>query len=347
MSGIDSRLDSSRPENRKDTSLKAVRIHEFGGTDVLQVEDVEDPDPPEGHVRLKIAACALNHVDVDIREGVSRFPIEFPLILGLEIVGTVDKLGANADGLVKKGDRVMPYLLGGDVFLGVGGDGGYAEYVTCPPSQLVKIPDEIDDWTQAASLQVAFATSWHMLFTRGGLRIGETVLVNSVSAGIGSAAVQLAKLAGATVIGTSSSAEKLEAAADLGMDVGINYNEQNVSEAVMEITGGKGVDLVYEHVGGELFKKGLESLRPRGRLVTCGAHSGEVVPFDVIPFFRSEWTVVGSFVYTRDEVESVLDFARRGLLKPQVAATYPLTEVRAAFDRMESREFFGKLVLVP
>lgn len=327
--------------------MRAVRIHEFGGSDVLRVEDVEDPEPAEGQVRLKVAACALNHVDVDIRDGVSRFPIEFPLIPGIEIVGTVDKIGPAADGVVEVGDRVMPYLLGGDVFLGVSGPGGYAEYVTCPPTQLVKIPDEIDDWVQAASLQVAFATSWHMLFTRGNLRIGETVLVNSVSAGIGSAAVQLAKLAGATVIGTSSSAEKLAAASELGMDTGIDYNEQDVSEAVMDITGGKGVDLVYEHVGGDLFQKGLESLRPGGRLVTCGAHSGEVVPFDVIPFFRSEWTVVGSFVYAREEVESVLDFARRGLIKPQVAETYPLSEARAAFDRMESREFFGKLVLVP
>jgi NADPH:quinone reductase-like Zn-dependent oxidoreductase len=327
--------------------MKAVRIHEFGGPEVLRYEDVEDPRPGDGQVRLKVAACALHHVDVDIREGVSRFPIDFPLIPGLEIVGTVDQMGSNTDGAVKEGDRVMPYLLGGEVFLGVAGPGGYAEYVTCPASQLVRIPDEVDDWVQAASLQVAFGTSWHMLFTRGGLRIGETVLINSVSAGIGSAAVQLAKLAGATVIGTSSSAEKLQAASELGMDVGINYNEQDVPEAVMEITGGKGVDLVYEHVGGELFQKGIESLRTGGRLVTCGAHSGEVVPFDIIPFFRSEWTVVGSFVYTREEVENVLDFARRGLIKPQVAESYPLSEARAAFERMESREFFGKLVLVP
>lgn len=327
--------------------MKAVRMHEFGGPEVLVYEDVEDPEPGEGEVRIEIAACAVNHVDVDIRDGVSRFPIAFPHIPGLEIVGTVDKVGRDAGDEVKVGDRVMPYLLGGEVFLGVAGNGGYAEYVTCPPSQLVKIPNEVEDWVQAASLQVAFSTSWHMLFGRGNLRIGETVLINSVSAGIGSAAVQLAKLAGATVIGTSSSAEKLAAAADLGMDHGIDYTKQDIPEVVMEITGGKGVDLVYEHVGGELFQKGLESIRPDGRLVTCGGHSGEVVPFDIIPFFRSEWSVIGSFVYTREELEHVLDFARRGLVKAQVAETYPLSETRAAFERMESREFFGKLVVVP
>ena len=162
--------------------MKAVRIHEFGGPDVLTYEDVDDPEPGEGQVRLKIHACALNHVDIDVVGGVSRFPIEFPLILGLEIVGTVDKLGPGADGTVAEGDRVMPYLLGGEVFLGVAGPGGYAEYVTCPPEQLVPIPEGID-WVDAAALQVPFGTSWHMLFTRGDLRIGETVLINSVSSG--------------------------------------------------------------------------------------------------------------------------------------------------------------------
>lgn len=324
--------------------MKAVRIHEFGGPEVLRHEDVPTPEPGPREVRLKVNACALNHVDVDIREGVSRFPIDFPLIPGLEMVGTVDALGEGADGW-KVGDRAMPYLLGGPVFLGVFGPGGYAEYVTCPPEQLVAVPDGISD-VDAAALQVAFGTAWHMLFTRGNLRIGETVLINSVSSGIGSAAVQLAKLAGATVIGTSSTAEKLEAAAASGMDHGIDYTRQDIPAEVKRLTGDAGVDLVFEHVGGELFQKALESIKPNtGRVVTCGAHAQEVVPFDIIPFFRSEWTVIGSFVYTREELEKVLDFARRGLISPKVAATYPLEDTRAAMERMESREFFGKIVL--
>jgi NADPH:quinone reductase-like Zn-dependent oxidoreductase len=324
--------------------VKAVRIHEFGGPDVLRHEDVPTPEPGPGQVRLKVHACALNHVDVDIREGVSRFPIDFPLTPGLEMVGTIDALGEGVDGW-SVGDRAMPYLLGGPVFLGVAGPGGYAEYVTCPPEQLVPVPEGISD-VDAAALQVAFGTAWHMLFTRGNLRIGETVLINSVSSGIGSAAVQLAKLAGATVIGTSSSAEKLAAAAESGMDHGIDYTQQDIPVEVMKLTGEQGVDVVFEHVGGELFQKALASVKPNtGRLVTCGAHAQEVVPFDVIPFFRSEWTVIGSFVYTREELEKVLDFARRGLITPKVAATYPLAETRAAMERMESRDFFGKIVL--
>lgn len=312
---------------------------------MLTVDDVADPEPGAGQVRIKVDVCALNHVDVDIREGTSRFEISFPHILGLEVVGRIDQLGEGVDGL-QAGDRVMPYLLGGDVFIGVSGPGGFADYVVAPTKQLVRVPDGISD-EDAGALQVAFGTAWHMLFGRGGLRIGETVLINSVSSGIGSAAVQLAHLAGAFVIGTSSSQEKLDHARRNGMDVGIDYTSEDVPARVMEITSGRGVDLVFEHVGGELFQKALESLSHDGRLVTCGAHAGEVVPFDIIPFFRGQHRIIGSFVYERDELDKVLAFAGRGLLKPLVAGTFPLTEVQDAFELMESRDFYGKLLLRP
>ncbi len=325
--------------------MKAVRIHQFGGRDVLDVEDVPDPEPGRGNVRIKIDVCALNHVDVDIREGISRFDIKFPHILGLEPVGHIDRLGEGVDGF-EVGDRVMPYLLGGDVFIGVGGPGGFADYVTAPTKQLVRVPEVIED-EQAGALQIAFGTAWHMLFGRGGLRIGETVLINSVSSGIASAAVQLARLAGAFVIGTSSSQDKLEQATKNGMDVGIDYTTEDVAARVMDITGGRGVDLVFEHVGGELFQSALDSLSRDGRLVTCGAHAGEVVPFDIIPFFRAQHTIIGSFVYDREELDKVVDFAARGLLEPLVAKTFPLTEVQAAFELLESRDFYGKILLRP
>jgi NADPH:quinone reductase-like Zn-dependent oxidoreductase len=320
-------------------------MHEFGGRDVLAIDDVSDPEPGCGHVRIKVDVCALNHVDIDIREGTSRFELTLPHILGLEVVGRIDKLGEGVDGS-QVGDRVMPYLLGGDVFIGVGGPGCFADYVIAPPKQLVRVPDVISD-EQAGALQIAFGTAWHMLFGRGGLRIGETVLINSVSSGIGSAAVQLARLAGAYVIGTSSSQEKLDRAVAQGMDAGIDYTTEDIPARVMEITSGKGVDLVFEHVGGELFNKAIESLAPDGRLVTCGAHAGEVVPFDIVPFFRAQHTIIGSFVYKREELDKVLDFAARGLLQPLVAKTFPLTEVHAAFELLESREFFGKILLRP
>jgi NADPH:quinone reductase-like Zn-dependent oxidoreductase len=186
-----------------------------------------------------------------------------------------------------------------------------------------------------------------MLITRAGLRSGETVLVNSVGSGIGSAAVQVAKHAGAFVIGTSSRDDKLAKAAELGMDVGINYTTQDVVGEVMKATGDRGVDVVFEHVGGDAFQKGLDSLTKDGRLVTCGGHAGEVVPFDIIPFFRRQLSVIGSFVFTRAEVETCFELVARGALKPQVAATFPLEEAGKAMDMMESRDFFGKIVLVP
>jgi NADPH:quinone reductase-like Zn-dependent oxidoreductase len=327
--------------------VKAVCIHEFGGIDQVRVEDVPDPEPRPGYVRIRVSAAAFNHVDVDIRDGISRFDVALPHILGLELVGTIDQLGEGVDPDWKVGERVMPYLLGfTDYFIGVGGPGGFAEYVVAPAQQLVRVPDELGD-EDAAALQVAFGTAWHMLFTRGRLSIGESVLITSVSAGIASAAVQLAKLGGAYVIGSSSSQAKLERAKALGMDAGIDYTTEDVPARVRELTGGKGVDLVFEHVGGRMFQDGLDSLAWDGRLVTCGGHGGEVVPLDIIPFFRSQHQVIGSFVYSREELEKVLALGARGMIKPLIAKTFPLEEAREAMALLESREFFGKILLLP
>jgi NADPH:quinone reductase-like Zn-dependent oxidoreductase len=340
--------------------VKAVVFREFGGSDVLRLEDVEEPRPGPGEVALDIAACALNHLDVDVREGISRFPIEPPHVLGLEVVGRISELGEGVEGW-QLGERAMPYLMdtcGSCRFCTTGREslcltpgfvsfvhsGGYAERLVCSASQLIRVPDELGD-VEAAAVQIAFATAWHMLFTRGNLRPGETVLVNSVGSGIGSAAVQLAHMAGAYVIGNSSRDEKLARASELGMDAGINYTKQDVVEEVMRLTDNRGADLVYEHVGGELFQKGLDSLSKDGRMVICGAHAGEVVPFDIIPFFRAQKSVIGSFVYTRAEVETCLELARRGRITPIVHTTLPLERAKDAMDLMESREFFGKIIV--
>jgi NADPH:quinone reductase-like Zn-dependent oxidoreductase len=342
--------------------VKAVRFHEFGGLDVLQLEDVPDPVAGPGQVVVDITASALNHLDVDIREGVSRFPVEPPFIPGVEVVGRVATLGEGVEGW-QVGDRVMVMLMDtcGECrycrsgreslctaagFVSFSTTGGYAERIACSARQLLRIPDAVDD-RSAAAIQIAFGTAWHMLFTRGRLKIGETVLINSVGSGIGSAAVQLASLAGAFVIGNASSAEKLDKAAALGMDVGIDHATEDVVERVMELTDGNGVDVVYEHVGGELFQKGLDSMSKDGRLVICGGHSGEVVPFDIIPFFRAQKNVIGSFVYTKTEVETCFALAARGRIKPLVHASFPLDEARQAMETMERREHFGKLVLTP
>jgi NADPH:quinone reductase-like Zn-dependent oxidoreductase len=343
--------------------VKAVRFHEFGHSDVLRVEEIDDPVPGPGEVTIRIRAAALNHLDVDVREGISRFPVALPHTLGIELAGDLEQVGPGVEGW-KPGDRVNPYLMatcgecrycrtgretlcvGSPGFISFSMGGAYAERVAVQARQLIRIPDAVS-YEAAAALQVAFATSWHMLFTRGRLQPAETVMINSVGSGIGSAAVQLAKLAGAFVIGNASSQEKLDRAAELGMDVGINHQTEDVVARVMEITDERGVDLVYEHVGGDLFQKSLDSLTKDGRLVTCGGHAGEVVPFDIIPFFRTQRSVIGSFVYTRDEVEKCFDLTARGQLKPLVHSTFPLGEAKAAMELMERREHFGKILLIP
>jgi NADPH:quinone reductase-like Zn-dependent oxidoreductase len=342
--------------------MKAVRFHEFGGVDVLRVEEIDDPSPGPGEVLVGIRAAALNHLDVDVRDGTSRFPVTLPHTLGVEVAGEIEELGEGVEGW-SPGDRVNPYIMEtcGDCrycatgreslcltpgFISFSTGGGYAERVVVKARNLIRIPDGVS-YEEAAALQVAFATSWHMLFTRGNLRAGERVMINSVGSGIGSAAVQLARIAGAYVIGNASTEEKLARAKELGMDAGINHRTEDVVARVEELTGGRGVDLVYEHVGGELFQKGLDSLTKDGRMVICGAHSGEVVPFDIIPFFRAQRTVIGSFVYTREEVASCFDLAARGLIKPLVHQTFPLEDAREAMATMERREHFGKLVLIP
>jgi NADPH:quinone reductase-like Zn-dependent oxidoreductase len=340
--------------------VKAVVFHEFGGVDVLRVEDVPDPRPGAGEVLIDVSACALNHLDVDVREGVSRFPVEPPFILGLEVVGRIAELGPGVEGW-QVGERVMPFLMAscGECrfcrtgraplctsagFISFSTSGGYAERLACSTRHLMRVPDELGD-AEAAALQVAFGTAWHMLFERGRLRPGETVMINSVGSGIGSAAVQLAHMAGATVIGNASSDEKLARASELGMDHGINHRTQDVVAEVMRLTGDRGVDLVYEHCGGALFQAGLDSLGKDGRLVICGGHAGEVVPFDIIPFFRMQRSVIGSFTYTRDEVETCLELARRGKIVPLVHRTFPLEEAVEAMAMLERREQFGKIVL--
>jgi NADPH:quinone reductase-like Zn-dependent oxidoreductase len=326
----------------------------------MQLEEIDDPVPGPGEVLIRIRASALNHLDIDVREGVSRFPVEPPFTPGVEIAGEIEEVGSGVDEW-RAGERVIRFIMDtcgqcrfcrsgreslclAAGFISFSTGGGYAEKLSCSARQLVRIPDNVS-FEDAAALQVAFATSWHMLFTRARLRPGETVMINSVGSGIGSAAVQLAHRAGAFVIGNASTDAKLERAKELGMDVGINHATEDVVERVMEITDDKGVDVVYEHVGGELFQKGLDSLSKDGRLVICGGHSGEVVPFDIIPFFRMQRSIIGSFVYTKLEIEQCFDLAARGLIQPLVHATFPLEQAKEAMEMMERREHFGKIVL--
>jgi NADPH:quinone reductase-like Zn-dependent oxidoreductase len=342
--------------------VKAVQFHEHGGRDVLRYEDVPTPEPGPGEVLVRIRSCALNHFDIDLRENISRWPLELPHILGVEFAGDVAAVGPGVEGF-REGQAVWvlheipclecEYCLAGMDNLclraemySVQRPGGYAEYALAPARAVFPLPGP--EWHDpAAAGQIVFTTAWHMLMTRARLRAGETVVVSASGSGVGHAAVQIAKLAGATVIATAGSDEKLARSTEDGADHVVNYGREDVTARVLDLTDARGADVVVEHVGGEQFGACLGSLRKNGRLITCGGHAGEVVEFDIIPLFRNEWSVIGSRTGTVRETELVLDLITAGRLLPRIHAALPLSEAAEAQRMIEAREQFGKVLLNP
>lgn len=342
--------------------MKAVRFHEYGGPDKLLYEDCPDPKPAAGEVLIRVRACAVNHIDLDLREGVSRIPLTLPHTVGIEVAGEIAATG-DTDSPWKSGDRVTvsfllhcgacPRCRGGNDnicdnrgMLGVTRPGGYAELVTAPARCVLPLPEGLD-FEGAAATQVAFGTAWHMLLGLGKLQPRETVLVNSAGSGVGSAAVQIAKLVGARVIATVGSDEKRDAVADLGADEVLNYQKQDVVAEVEKQTGGAGVEVVFEHVGGEALQRSLKCVGVCGRIVTCGAHAGEVVEVDVIELFRKQAALLGSYTATSNELETVLALAAEGKLRPVIHEVMPLREAARAHELIAARKQVGKVVLAP
>ena len=342
--------------------MRAVRFHEYGGPEVLRLEEVPDPEPGPGEVIVRVRAVGLNHVDIDMRDGTSRLPLTLPHTLGFEIGGEVAALGAGVTGF-EVGQRVTPLyqvacrscrscLAGVQQhcesieMLGVTRPGGLADYVSVPAASLVAMPDGMS-FVQAASTQTTFGTAWHSLVTRGGVKPGDWVLVSAAGSGVGSAGLQVAKLAGAKVVTTSSSDEKLARARELGADVTVNYATEDVAARVREATDGHGVDVALEHVGGEVFVSSLNALAVDGRVVVCGGHAGEVVPVDLIELFRHEWSIIGCARATEAELREVIELVGRGELDPVISETGPLERAGELQGRMERREQFGKLVIEP
>lgn len=342
--------------------MRAVRFHEYGGLDALQLDEVADPVPGEGEALLQVEACALNHFDLDLRAGTSRVPLGLPHISGLEVVGRIVSL-ANGDAHLRVGQRVLVHyeetcgrcefcrtdhanLCPNTRMFGVNRPGGYAELVTARTADLLPVGDSLDapGW---AAVQIAFGTAWHLVVTRGCIRPGETVLVNAAGSGVSSAAIQIAKLAGARVIASAGSDAKLTRARGFGADEVVNYGDRPLADTVLELTDGRGVDLVVEHVGGDLFGDSLRALCSDGRLVTCGGHAGEVVPLDLIELFRSERRILGSRTWTRAELDQVVSLVDQGRLRPVVDTVFPLEEAREAQARLSARAHYGKVVLTP
>lgn len=342
--------------------MKAVVINEHGDTSVLKYTDLPDPRIGPGEVFVRVKACALNHLDLWVRRGLPGIEFKFPHILGCDVAGEVKEVGEGVKN-VKAGDRVLlspgvscmhceNCLSGQDNLcrsyhiIGYGRPGGYAEYITVPSVNAVPIPGDLN-FNEAAAIPLVFFTAWHMLVTRANLKAGETVLVHAAGSGVGSAAIQIAKLLGARVITTASTEEKLTKGRQLGADELINYTEKDFAAEVRRLTSKRGVDVVFEHTGMTTWEKSILSLRVNGRLVTCGATTGYQAQMDLRQLFARHLNILGSYMGAKHELLEVLKFFPTGQLHPVIDRVLPLSEAAAAHEALEHRAQFGKVVLNP
>jgi NADPH:quinone reductase-like Zn-dependent oxidoreductase len=340
--------------------MKAVRIHQFGGPEVLTYEDVPDPKPRKDQVLIRVRACSLNHLDLFVRKGLPG--VNLPHILGSDIAGEIVEVGEYVTDL-KPGQRVLvapmhfcnhcAKCVAGlqnqcrqFTVLGNGVDGGNCELMAVPAVNAIPIPDWLD-CNEAASVPLVFLTAWHMLTGRAAIRPGQTVLVLGANSGVGIAAIQIAKLFHARVITTAGDERKMERARELGADFIINHYQRKISQEVRKITNFEGVDIVVEHVGLATWEESVRSLKAGGTLVTCGATTGPKVEVDLRFLFSRQLALLGSYMGTMSELHEVLGHVFAGRLKPVIDHTLPLKEIRTAHEYMEKSQMFGKIVLNP
>ncbi len=343
--------------------MKAVRFHEHGGPEVLRYEEVPEPSPSPTQVKLRVKAVALNHLDIWLRKGLPGVKVPLPKIGGCDIAGEVTVTGS-ACSRITPGQRIMvspgiscgqcvACLRGEDnrcrAYQIIGGyslDGGCADFVCVPEVNCIPIPPSLDD-VAAAAVPLTFLTAWNMLIRQARLRPGEEVLVMAAGSGIGTAAIQIARLFDCRVIAAAGSEEKLVKAAALGADAGINYARQDVSGEVRRLTGKRGVDVIVEHVGGATWERLIPSLAPGGRLVTCGASAGFDARVDIRFLFSTGLSIVGAFMGCKSDLLEMQRYLAEGKLRPVVDRTLPLSECARAHQLLEDRAQFGKIVLLP
>ena len=326
--------------------MKAVRIHEDGGPDVLVLEDVPDPVAGDGEVLIRLRASALNHLDVWIRKGLPSVPK--PRILGADGAGVVEALGAGVSGF-EPGQRVVinPGVMaanGAIHVVGEHGDGTNAELIAVPATNVYPIPDNLS-YEEAAAFPLVFETAYRMLVTRARLVEGEWVLLWGIGSGVSTAGLAIAKALGARTIVTSSSDAKLERARELGADVTVNHADDDVKAAVKEATGGHGADVVVDHVGEATWRLSLEAAAREGRIVVCGATSGPNPPAALHRVWWKQLSILGSSMGDKADFEAVYDLVASGRALPVVDEVVPLGEIRRAHERLEAGEQLGKIVL--
>jgi NADPH:quinone reductase-like Zn-dependent oxidoreductase len=340
--------------------MKAIVYAEHGGPQVLRLAELAEPAIGAGEVLLRVRACALNHLDLWLRQGIPSLKIPLPHIPGSDVAGEVVRVGSGVTD-VKVGERVLlqpgiscgqcaKCLAGEDnlcrsyTILGEMVDGGCAEFVKAPAVNCVPIPEGVS-FEAAAAFPLVSLTAWHMLITRAKLKPAETVLVLAAGSGVGGAAIQIAKASGARVIATAGTDAKLAKARELGADEVINHSTQKIAAEVKRLTAKRGVDVVFEHVGEATWTESIRSLTPGGRLVTCGATTGYNGNIDIRYLFTRQISLLGSFMGAKSDLLAAMEFLKRGLLKPVIDVVMPLEKCAEAHRRLEQREQFGKIVL--
>ena len=342
-------------------TVKAVVVHEHGGVEKLIIENRPLPDPGPREVRVRLEAVGLNHLDVWVRRGVPGHEFPLPLITSSDGAGVVDAVGPGVQNVAVGTEVVIlpgvscgicascqsgqDQLCGKYQILGEARDGCCAEYTVVPDANVAPKPDGLD-FPAAASFCLSFQTSWSML-RRARLQPGETILIQGAGSGVGTAAVQIAKLLGATVIATAGSQSKCDAAAELGAEHVIDYSHQDFVDSVRRIRGRSGVDVVFEHVGAKTFEDSVRCLARGGRLVTCGATTGGEVKLSLHRLFFKNLSVIGNTMGSRVDLLRVITLVDQGRLKPIVDSVLKLEDVARAHELLESRDVFGKIVLKP
>ena len=340
--------------------MTAALFHEHGGREVLRLERVPMPVPAAGEVRLKVAACALNWLDVGIRRGPQFGAVPLPLTTGVDVCGHIDALGDGVAGW-QEGDAVTLYSLvtcglcehcrAGDVticpqhaIIGEHSNGGLAEYMLAPARNLIAKPAALSA-VEVAALPVVSMTAWHMLITVARLRAGETVFIPGAGGGVASIGIQIAKYAGATVIASTSSSAKMAKARELGADHVVNYHEDDWIEQVIDWTGGRGVDVAQDLVGAKTWASSLQTLARGGRMVVCGSHSGKSFPLHIPQIYHRQLSILGSNGGTYNELRAALDLANAGVLHPVIDRVLPLAKIREGHRILEEHDHFGKVVM--
>ncbi len=342
--------------------MKAVAFAKHGGPEVLELVDLPKPEPRANQVRVAVKAVALNHLDLWVRVGWPGLKLEMPHVLGSDVAGVVDAVGVDVkdvqpglEVVVNPGlscgacDRCLSgqdNLCKGYQIMGEHSRGGYAEFVCVPRQNILPKPKGMP-FEQAACLPLTFLTAWTMLVRRAQLQAGETVLIQAGGSGVGSAAIQIAKLIGAKVITTASTDAKLAKAKELGADHLINYATTDFVAEVKKLTERKLVDVVFEHVGGETFEKSLACLPYGGRLVTCGASSGREVKLDLNVLFYKRISLLGSTMGSKGDLFRILQLVNEGKLKPVLDRVLPLEKAVEAHGLLADRKSFGNVVLTP